>query len=117
MLMNFKLRTFLKNENKYYFYIRKPFSVLGLEEKILYQYENFTVYKIFSKSLFIGYAFDFFKKDLIYSLYFLNYIEDTLEVNPNQSYNTLYQDANILILEKSLFKNILIVGEPDDNRD
>ena len=108
-MLDVKLRTFIKKEESYYFLTRSPLSNTTLVEKEVFNYDNFSISKLFNMSIEVGYKFNFNGKDVTYGQNFIDFcdIEDNSE---SESTSVIYKDSNLYILAKTAKKHILVIG-------
>ena len=110
------LNQFKRYKDRFIFLTRYPLNNSNFTERLYFSNEKFCINKVYSFDLFIGYSFDFFGKDVTFASNFLNYIENNSQTS-NEPCSILLKTDNFLVLAKTSYNNILIVGNTEYDTD
>ena len=105
------LFSFYKEEEKFFFLIKKPFTKSKLRISNFIQYKYFNMEEIKDNGLLIGYCFDFKNEQPIWSEKFIGLFKEQYKV---KNYNILYMNKYLAIIEDSKANNLLIIGAKND---
>lgn len=93
--------------NSFYFIVRSSLSNSNIQEKDFIKYENIIICKVYDRGLFVGYHI-YLKCDSF--VYADNFIVTTKEMPANDKSTLVFKNEDLIIFEKCISKNILILG-------
>ena len=111
------LNCFKRYKDRFIYLFRYPLNNSNLTERVYFSNEKLCVNKVFSFDLFVGYSFDFFGKDITFASNFLNYVENQDLQLIDEPCTLLLKTESFIVLSKTSYNNILIVGNPNHDTD